>query len=224
VMEHGVQVTSDGHTFRVPAGEHEGLILLLHMQHHMLGEGFGLRHLCDWAFFVEETGDQSFWNELLLPLLKEIGLFYYAAVLTKTCARYLGSSCPDWAANAEDDLCREVLEDILSGGNFGRKDIVRSRAGTLISDHGKNGTSRGAIYNLYRTLHRSTKEKYPIVTKIKLLHPLLDAVRAAGYMVKVVRGERTALTKLAPLALERRTTYEKLRIFEPERSGELNER
>lgn len=47
-------------TFRNPEPFYHGLIMLLHMQHHLLAEGIGLRHLCDWAVFVDRFSDTEF--------------------------------------------------------------------------------------------------------------------------------------------------------------------
>ena len=48
-MEKAEEVLFEGEKIRIPAPFHHGLILLLHTVHHMLGEGIGLRHLCDWG-------------------------------------------------------------------------------------------------------------------------------------------------------------------------------
>ena len=211
---HNAQVTSvGGSAFAVPAEVHQGMILLLHMSHHMVAEGLGLRHLCDWAAFIDRTWEKGFWQDRLLPALEEIGLLKYASVMTKICADHLGTACPDWAA-ADDELCASVLHDILTGGNFGRKDAERSKAGMMISEHGKAGIHSSSLHNLWKTLHRSTGEVYPLVKKVKILHPVLDVYRAGLYLGRRVMGKRPSLLKLAPLAQERRSIYEQLEIFE----------
>lgn len=219
VLTHAKTAENGAEPFCVPGGAHHGLILLLHMQHHMVSEGLGLRHLCDWATFVDRTWQEPFWQERLLPLLQKIGLLHYAAVMTRICSNALGTVCPDWAV-ADVDLCRAVLLDILTGGNFGRKDKTRSSSGMMISDHGKDGISHGTTYNLWRTLHSTTPGKFPIVKKVPVLHPFLDVYRAGLYLIRTVRGERSSLSKLAPLAQERRSIYEQLRIFETDEAGE----
>lgn len=214
------QLGSGVSAFAVPGEVHHGLILLLHMQHHMVAEGLGLRHLCDWAAFVERTWREPFWQVRLLPVLKKIGLLRYAAVMTCVCGAALGTVCPDWAAGVDDTLCREVLLDILSGGNFGQKDRGRSKAGMMISQHGKEGVSHGPIYNLWKTLHGTTPGRFPIVNRIRILHPVLDGVRVLEYLGKVAIGKRTSLIRIAPHARERRAVYEQLKIFETEETGE----
>lgn len=199
--------------FSVPAPAHHGLILLLHMSHHMVAEGLGLRHLCDWAAFVDRTWKDAFWQEKLLPMLREIGLMKYAAVMTRAASRAVGTACPEWA-QADDALCDAVLHDILTGGNFGRKDKERSSAGMMISEHGKDGIRHGSLHNLWHTLHRSTAEVFPVVKKVRVLHPVLDVYRAGLYLGRRAVGKRPSLLRMAPLAQERRSVYEQLEIFE----------
>jgi len=202
--------------FPAPAAPFHGLILLLHMQKHMTGSGLGLRHLCDWAAFVERTWQASFWQQKLLPLLREIGLLKYTAVMTKVCALALGTVCPDWA-EAEDELCAAVLHDILTGGNFGRKDALRSRAGMMVPRADRGGSEKGTVYRLWNTLHRSTGVMYPIVRKYRILHPVMDVYRVGVYGFRRLTGQRPSLRKLAPLAQARRSVYEQLEIFETEK-------
>lgn len=211
---------SEKSVFAAPGGFHHGLILLLHMQHHMVAEGLGLRHLCDWAAYVEHTWREPFWQERLLPTLKKVGLMRYAAVMTCVCGTAFGTVCPDWAAGVDDALCREVLLDILTGGNFGRKNRNRSKAGMMISQHGKEGVSGGSVYNLWKTLHHTTPGRFPIVNRIRILHPVLDGMRVLEYLGKVAVGKRPSLIRIAPLAKARRGVYEQLKIFETEEAGE----
>ncbi|MBR2329714.1 MAG: nucleotidyltransferase family protein, partial [Clostridia bacterium] len=153
--------------FYAPCPKHHGLIILLHMQHHNLDDGLGLRHLCDWAAFVNATQNEAFWTDELLPLMKEIGIMKYASVATKLCATYLHIPCPTWAADADDALCDGLLADVFLGGNFGRKNNERARSGSLIAKKGEK--KRGPIATMAVSLHRAVLLKYPIVKKVWIL-------------------------------------------------------
>lgn len=212
-VQHRHMTSFDGWSFPVPDDIYHGVVILLHMQHHMLGEGLGLRHLCDWACYLQQTHKAAFWDSLL-ALFADIGLLCYAQVITKTCARYLGSVCPAWADDADDALCDDVMNDILQGGNFGRKDDVRARSGMMISEHGKTGTTRGKTANLFATLHHSTAVRYPVVKKCPVLYPFLDSWRVLLYMGRTATGKRTSIRKMVPLAQQRKSVYDRLHIFE----------
>ncbi|MBQ8322894.1 MAG: nucleotidyltransferase family protein [Clostridia bacterium] len=209
-----VQRTQDVSTFHMPNDTYHGLILLLHMQHHMLGEGFGLRHLSDWAAYVARTYEKPFWTETLVPFLKKIGLFTYTAVMTKTSAKYLCVPCPDWAKDADEETCDEIMHDILTGGNFGRKDENRAKSGMLISERGKGGTKHGALYNLAHSLHKAVLRQYPIVKKVWIFYPFVYAYKALRFLFLSMIGKRPSLVKMAPEAEKRKSVYDKLAVFE----------
>ena len=206
--------TSTFGKFPAPAHHLHGLILLLHMQHHMLSEGIGLRHLMDWGCFVAATADEPFWAQSLLPLLRKIGLLHYAATMTKLCSLHLATPCPDWAQYVDETLCDEVLTDILSGGNFGCKDALRAAAAPMVSDGGKSGTKRTRVGNLLAVFHRSVAARYPIATKYPVLYVIFYPIRAVRYIVLMLCGKRGSLTKALPQASKRRQLYGKLHIFE----------
>ena len=200
--------------FRAPAPQLHGLVLVLHMQHHMLSEGIGLRHLMDWGCFVQKTAREPFWQQELLPLLKELGLLVYACAMTGTAALYLGTACPDWA-DADEELCRDIIEDILAGGNFGGKNYARARSGNMLQKQGhKKSGSR--VRHLYETLHRSVLQQHPELKDKKALIPFHRGDRAARYTVLHLKGERPSLIKAAAYAKERAPVYERLQIFETE--------
>lgn len=215
VMDSRKTAEFDGWNFPAPEDMYHGMIILLHMQKHMLSEGVGIRHICDWACYVKKTEKDDFWKELL-DLFEKVGLLTYAKVITRLSAKYFHIHCPNWAKDADEQLCDDLMQDILIGGNFGRKDMERSKSGMMISEHGKCGTQRGSIANLFWTLHHSVKSKYPIVKKCVLLYPFLDAWRVILYTGRMVTGKRKSILKMAPLAKQRRSVYERLHLFEIE--------
>ena len=199
-------------TFHAPNDLYHGLIILLHMQHHNLNDGLGLRHLCDWAAYVERTQNESFWQERLLPFLKEIGLYKYAAVVTKISAKYLKISCPDWAKAEDEELCAELLSDMFIGGNFGRKDNERARSGALIAQKGEK--KRGPIATLAYSLHKSILLRYPIVKKVWILYPFVYAWKVIRNLFLMLIGKRVSIGKMKPQAEKRQRIYDKLQVFE----------
>ena len=201
--------------FSAPAPALHGLILLLHSQHHLLNEGLGLRHLMDWCCYVNRTWKDAFWQEDLLPLLKRIGLFRFASILTGTCAAAFGTDCPPWVTT-EAYLCQELLEDILSGGNFGRKDTTRQASGLMIS---KEGKKRSKFSQLWATFHHSVREHYPICKKCGVFYLVFYPLRGTRYLFRMLTGKRESLISAIPQANQRRNLYGQLQIFEVEENG-----
>lgn len=199
-----------------PSPVNHAIILLLHSQHHLLGEGLGLRHLLDLAYFVDKTKDEDFWINELIPFLKEIGLLVFTKALVCTACKAFDLVIPKWAKDVDEKLTEEVLEDVFRGGNFGRKDKNRSSSGMLISEHGKGGTKHGAIYNLAHSLHLAVIRQYPIVKKVWIFYPFIYIYKALRFLFLSLIGKRPSLVKMAPEAKKRKKIYDKLHVFQTE--------
>ncbi len=200
--------------FTAPNDLYHGLILLLHTQHHLLYEGIGLRHLCDVVAFVNSTKDKSFYSKEFLPLLKQIGLHTFFSVLVDIAIIYFGVEQPSWHTITDKMVAQEVLEDIISGGNFGKKDSLRGRSGNLIANHKTDGKKHSKLYNLFRTLKDSTDEVFPIVKKHPFLYAVYLPYRALKYVILVIKGKRINILKTVPLADKRQKLYDKLHVFD----------
>lgn len=201
--------------FNVPQKHHHGLILLLHTQHHLVGEGIGLRHLCDWAAFVNATHTEVFWEEKLLPLLKELGLMTFASVLTKICSVAFATVCPAWA-ETDEKLCNEMLEDVFSGGNFGKKSKQRMLSGALISNRGKDGLTQGKWSRLYVVFKENIQKKHPVTVKYPFLYPFYAVYKAVRFLILRIMGKRPSLQTVSKDIDKRKSIYKQLKIFEVE--------
>jgi hypothetical protein len=193
-----------------------GLVMLLHMAHHMLGEGIGLRHLCDLACFVSKTAELSFWEEELIPLLQKIGLFHYAKAMIKTASVYLGVKCPDFAEDIDNILCEEIIEDIFSGGNFGRKDTAYLESGLMVSNHGKDGVKKSKLRYALEVADAAVKHHHTAVQRHKILYPVFFVYRLVRYFVLMLFGKKKSILETVPMANKRRKLYSRLNVFEVE--------
>ncbi len=200
--------------YRAPDDKCHGVIVLLHLLAHNIGYGVGVRHLCDWAAYVQATREKGYWQETLLPLFKEVGIYRYAAVVTKMSALYLGITCPDWAINVDEELCGELLEDMFTAGNMGQKDRNYSKSAQLIEK--KDGKKRGAFATLLHSLHVSILQRYPIVKKVWILYPFVFVWKVVKNLFLMCIGKRASIAKTLPEAKKRKQIYDKMKIFEPQ--------
>lgn len=107
-----------------------GLVLLAHIVFH-LSAGLGFRQVIDWMMFVSREADDSFWNHYFKKAAEETGLDVIAITATKLCQQYLGlPNSISWCKTADDNLCDQLFESLLSSGNFGRK----RGTGTVVED------------------------------------------------------------------------------------------
>ena len=131
-IQHGIQNAEhgmvDGHAFPMLPRLANGLILLAHMRTH-LRVGLGLRQIIDWMMYVERELDDAFWESEFRAAAKEKKLDVLAVTATRLCQKYLG--LPEritWCAEADEALCKVLLESLLASGNFGVKDSAGNHA------------------------------------------------------------------------------------------------
>lgn len=182
--------TSNGSCIK-PCRFHHGLILLLHTATHLTHEGVGLRHLCDWAVFVDSFSNDEFVNTFEKPL-KEMGLWRFAQLLTLCCIKYLGCDKKEWTGDADDSLLEEIIADILNGGNFGMKDADRYNQIKYISDR-KEGTTakKNLILHLFVSINEKTKKEFKFVNKSKFFVPIGWLFTVCKYLYMVIVGKRS---------------------------------
>lgn len=199
-----------------PGDAHQALIQLLHLEDHTLSGGVGLRQIMDWACFMNGNGQKAFWQEELLPLLKKIGLYNFAAVLTKMASLYLGSFCPDWAEYVEEDLCRDMMEDILASGNFSCKDTRRNHSFSFLPDWEGQDMKGGKLSRLYKSLRRVVVSQDPRLEGRPLATFWAMVCKAVRYVALYLIGKRPDLAEVSALAEERESVFRRLKMFETE--------
>ena len=213
VIECSKTVETEVGTVRVPSDFHHGLIILLHMCHHLTGDGLGMRHLCDWAVFTASLGEEKF-LEMFESALRDIGLWETAKIMTAIACNYLGAPMMNWVRDADKILVRRILVDIFSGGNFGQKSADRSHESLLISN--KNEKDVPMIKQLFRSANSIVCSNWAAAKKYKILLPIGWIFFGGRYLIRSVFGKRPAVRvkKIANEAAQRKKLYAKLRMFD----------
>lgn len=96
-----------------------GLVLLEHISQH-LENGLGLRQIIDWMMFVDKCLPDDKWPEFR-EFAQNIGLERLAIITTRMCEIFLGLPERRWCSDANENLCQQLMDYILSCGNFGNK-------------------------------------------------------------------------------------------------------
>ncbi len=105
---------------RIPDPYHHAIINLLHIYRHYIGDGIGLRHLCDWAVFVDSK-DYDDIADKLLEFTDKWHLTRFFQMLSQISVQYLGIKNKDSFGKFDEKLCREFMDDVIGLGSFGRK-------------------------------------------------------------------------------------------------------
>lgn len=180
-----------GNQFVCPSLFHHGLILLLHTAHHMLREGIGLRHLCDWAVFFNRFEYNEFKN-LFEKELKEIGLWDFANILALLSAKYLGMPITE-DIKTEFSKFDCLMEDIFIAGNFGKKAQSRYFESLYIASETQAVQSKSKFGRFATKINDILYKKHKWLKKAPYLLPLFWIVYGSKYCVRMIFGKRKVL-------------------------------
>ena len=206
-------ILENGEYYR-PSDLHHGLILLLHTAQHLTREGVGLRHLCDWAVFVNSFSDGEF-EALFKADLKAVGLWQFAKVLTAFAVEYLGCPPKKWCDKVDNAILEGLLYDVFSGGNFGKKDFSRYQHIKYISDRADdNNTPKSPFKRLFDNLLSKARNEVGFVKKTPWLLPFGVICVIFKYLWLIITGKRRMDNKaLITDALDRKQLYDSFELF-----------
>lgn len=215
ILEKSVLNETELATYRGPSVFHHGFILLTHLQHHLFQEGIGLRHFCDWALFANSFSDAEF-TALFEVRLKQIGLYKLAQILSLGAVKHMGMEHRPWMGD-EYDTADELLQDILQGGNFGRKDRKRSYESMFISDRSAGNFGNSRLKQLFKSLNKVVDYHWSAAKKCSILYPIGWVFFSVRYLVRVLLGKRQLnLVDNYKKSGQRNKKYAKVKVFEPE--------
>ncbi|PYG89486.1 putative nucleotidyltransferase-like protein [Ruminiclostridium sufflavum DSM 19573] len=168
------------------------LHICIHMASHISHGGFGLRQLCDLVIVTEAKRNEINWNIVRDRSIKYgIDNFVYAIFLA--CNRIFEMEVPPeiaFRSIREHGKIDKLIEDILAGGNMGRKDIYRTSANVLLNNSSTGGELKyrskfsKAVHLLFPDRNKLVKrKKYMYVRRTPLFLPLAWMHRIA-YGVK----------------------------------------
>ncbi|MBR4173107.1 MAG: nucleotidyltransferase family protein [Clostridia bacterium] len=187
-IENAHTVAVYGNAFPALPDAENALVLLDHIRHHLFG-GLGLRQIIDFMMCVNSVDEKTFETEIL-PLFAKARLDTLAKSIIKMCKMYLGlPKNADWCNDADDKTCEELLENVLSSGNFGIKSPYEYRPmQSLTMGIKENG--------LFKTLQRAGVENCALFKKYRLLRPFAWLYQAARYakrgIIALFRGDTFA--------------------------------
>lgn len=218
IIETAIPCTISGSKCLVPSSFHHGLIMLLHTASHLINTGIGLRHLCDWAVFVDKFSDEEF-KKMFEEKLKAIGMWRFAQILTQLSVTYLGLSSKEWSGSLNDEYIEALISDILKGGNFGIKDKNRINQAKLITNAHKASVDETSLLKQFiRTMNEKARIAMPIINKASVLLPVGWIYAGGRHLLRIRSGKRPRInvSDMVRGANERRELYKEFRLFQVE--------
>ena len=160
-----------------------GLVLLGHLVQH-LKNGLGLRQVIDWMMYVNRELNDAFWKQAFQKAADETGLKQTAIVVTRMCQMYMGLSDEIlWCKDADPKLCTELMENLLSSGNFGRKRGSGSAVESVTSNIARKG--------LFRYLQTAGEHNWKAYHKHHCLKPFAWLYQIGRYAKKGFQAKRS---------------------------------
>ncbi len=161
-----------------------GIVLLDHMKSH-LQSALGLRQVIDWMMYVDRELHDGFWEAEFQTAAREVRLEKLAIVVTRMCQKYLGLTTDDitWCAEADEQLCDDLIESLLVSGNFGR----RNGAGNQI----ENVTASIKRDGLFHRLQRAGEINWKAYKKHKWLKPFCWIYQSGRYTRQGIQARRS---------------------------------
>lgn len=102
---------------RLPSPDFNALYLSRHSSWHFARESISLRDLCDWTLFLTRDASRID-TDAFMRRIRENRLEKFVSIMTDICCEHLGLQCTLPVAEHYPDLCKRVLDDILSFDNM----------------------------------------------------------------------------------------------------------
>ncbi len=96
----------------LPSGNFNAIFLIRHAASHFAAEQITLRHLLDWAFFVEKHHEEVDWD-WQWKVCKEQNMHQFLLAINIICVRYLGFDASLFRTGGDAELTERVLQEIL---------------------------------------------------------------------------------------------------------------
>ena len=202
-------------SIRVPDEFLHGFILLTHLEGHLTLGGVGLRHVCDWAVFVNKFENDDFVN-LFESRLKRIGLWRLAQALALIGVQYLGMPKKSWMGN-DVRTATELLEDVLRGGNFGQKDEQSGYENMFISANDR-GMTGNRLTQAFAKLNKKINSNWPAAKKFPLLYPVGWVYFSLCFIFRTLFKRNSLDLSLAyERGKKRKSLYQRLKLMKPQK-------
>ena len=163
-----------------------GLVLLEHISQH-LEKGLGLRQIIDWMMFVHRCLPDQEWPSFR-QMANQIGMETLAVTVTRMCEMYLGLPERQWSKGANEKVCAQLMEFILSSGNFGVKLTSDADVGETILTY-----SWGPVA-AFKYLQERGLENWKITRRVACLRPFAWLYQAGRYLFKGFSQDEALIT------------------------------
>lgn len=116
-----VTLPDTGDTISVPSDEMNLIFLLLHKYRHLLLGGIGLRQMTDYMMLLR-CGFTDEERQRVVSIIRELHLTTFCGAVMYVLSEYLGLESRYLLMKPDSEAGRHLIEEIMTGGNFGQHD------------------------------------------------------------------------------------------------------
>lgn len=107
----------DGVTLTMPSPRFDAVYCMAHMFHHYLEGGIGLRQMMDYYYTLQVLDPAD--REPVMEALRKLGMGRFAAAMMESLRFNFGLEAEFYLCPPDPKLGRKLMEETISGGNFG---------------------------------------------------------------------------------------------------------
>ena len=201
----------DDYIFKGTNPVSSAIIHLLHIINHMQAGGIGLRHICDYAVFLNSDDFKNNYQEII-SVYKKGGIYKTAQIVMYICENYLSAPHYEATENVDTKLCELLLKDIITSGNFGRLSEETYHGSAVFTlDKSENSSFLNSLFTF-------CKLSWKLCEKYKILLPIAPFYIGTRYVFRALAGKRPKINplKYTKEGLHRADLYKKLDFFKKE--------
>lgn len=206
-FEHRINADVMGVEFSLATKPYQAFYLLLHMLHHFLRSGFGLKLLCDWVVFWEQpVADEE--KELFINMCNQIGITGFAYLVTRLCTDFLGlDKNKVFFIVRKEQMKKETIfmfmKEIFEAEEFGH------------SDSNRMVVLRGIKLKDYmREFHHQMKLTYPKACRCIVLYPVLWMMTLYGFLYRNRKIRGTSSGAILKKTYKRSKLMDQMHLFQ----------
>lgn len=160
----------DGYRIPILPDIENGLVLLGHLNQHLVAENLGLRQVIDWLMYVNKVMDKEIWNNQFAPIAEKVGLKKLAVNVTMMCVKYLGLlDCDYMKKESYEDISDLLLNMLFESGNFGSKISSNQKKTDGVISFGLYNIKKNGFFSYFQDMGL---RKWKLCQKYSVFKPL----------------------------------------------------
>ena len=189
--------------FPVLSPGYQAFSLLLHMLHHFMRSGFGLKLLMDWTYFWNHGMDEEE-RKIYDRCMDTIGLRGFSEMISSACYFELGLKD---ASLLGEQIRRETAESFL-------KDVLESYEFGSVQDQQMVKMRGTKMQDFLREFHHQMHLNYPKAGKVWVIWPVLWIATLVRFLVNNHTVRNTSMVAVLRNAKSRSSYMEEIKLFQ----------